>query len=115
MKQFYNQPILDLLSSRIEALGRKLSPQDCTELRSILHDMASLYFGIAEVYKMAEINLIPGKVADISQPQTPIIATGFKPSSKSDKGNPLSELLGNMSEADKAKLMGALESNVKKE
>lgn len=115
-KQFFNQSELDALSKRIERLGSKLSADDCTEFRSILFDMNCLYYGIAEVYKTAEINLIPGKVqTPIDHSKESFTSVTFKPTTKQDKGNPLSELLHNLSQEDRAKIAGAIEQNLKKE
>jgi len=60
---------LDKLQIRLEEFGSKLSPLQCEELRQILFSIGVLHNSIGDIYKYAELSLIPSKIdAVISKP-----------------------------------------------
>jgi hypothetical protein len=113
-------PTHDKLRERLVAFGQSLTESQCKELRSILDVLAALAYDVGEVYKMAVIDLIPSKVGIITaksceqmrQQAAYNINKMFSPAAKQDKGNPLAELLHNLSEADKAKLVSGLKTKL---
>jgi hypothetical protein len=96
----------DTLQQRLVAFGSSLTEVQCKELRDILDALAKLAYDVAEVYKMAVIDLIPSKVAAPVPNFAPVTKTA------DTKGNPLAELLHNLSEADKAKLVSGLKTKL---
>jgi hypothetical protein len=99
-------PTHDKLRERLVLLGSSLTETQCAELRSILDALATLAYNVGEVYKMAVIDLIPSKVGTPTPSFAPVIKTD------ATKGNPLAELLHNLSEADKAKLVSELKTKL---
>lgn len=82
---------LDKIQTQLEQFGSKLTPDQCTEFRSILDAFARIYFDLGEAFKMAVIHLIPSSVIGTA---TVIKPTQFTPAKK-PIGDPLQELLHN--------------------
>ena len=69
---------LDKLQERLIKLGQSLSPEQCKEFRDILDQFNFAYHDLADAYKMAVIELIPGKIQSTSPPQ-PTIPCKYTP------------------------------------
>lgn len=82
---------LDKIQTQLEQFGTKLTPDQCTEFRTILDAFAKIYFDLGEAFKMAVIHLIPSGVIGTA---TVIKPTQFTPAKK-PVGDPLQELLHN--------------------
>ena len=50
---------LDKLQQRLEEFGSKLSATQCEEFRQILFSIGALHNSVGDIYKYAEIALIP--------------------------------------------------------
>jgi hypothetical protein len=82
----------DQLQQRLEQFGAGLTAQQLEEFRKILWEIGVLHNSIGDIYKYAEIALIPRDRPIAATVTTP---TSFTPEKKKT-GNPLEELLHNV-------------------
>lgn len=79
---------LDKLQTRLEEFGKKLTVEQCEEFRQIIWSIGVLHNSIGDIYKYAELSLIPrdkpiangNNVVSTTLPS----ATNFKPPAKQD-------------------------------
>lgn len=79
---------LDKLQTRLEEFGKTLTAQQCEEFRQILFSIGALHNSVGDIYKYAEIALIPRDKPIAGNNETittlPSPTTTFKPSPKGD-------------------------------
>ena len=80
---------LDKLQTQLEEFGKKLTVEQCEEFRQILFSIGVLHNSVGDIYKYAELTLIPRDkpIANGSNETTttlPSPTTTFKPSPKGD-------------------------------
>lgn len=86
MKQI--QEFCDKLQTRLENFGTKLTKEQLEEFRQILFELHTLHNGIGDVYKYAELTLIPrdkpiaGQETAQSESVTALPSPTFKPPTK---------------------------------
>lgn len=102
-----------ILEDRLTQFGQSLSASQLKEFREILSAIADKHHEVTEIYRYADINLIPSKTQSqplLNQNQSALAETKIKPSDKI--GNFLEALqknLSNLSEADRKKFVDNLE------
>lgn len=76
---------LNELQTRLEEFGSKLSVSQCEEFRQILFSIGALHNSIGDIYKYAEIALIPRDKPIVSGNEaTTLPPPTFKPPAKQD-------------------------------
>jgi len=80
---------LDKLQTRLEEFGAKLSPALLEEFRQIIFSIGAFHNSVGDIYKYAEIALLPRTAVGVTESSTALSQQGqsqstFKPPVKQD-------------------------------